>query len=316
LTPRRDAAELPGIAAISGRALFGAGATDRLRRVTHLTASIAPLTPEERGFVAGAVLAGAGEAWLPRLPDPARARCAAAFAALTALTRDERAAALAVLISQAVMGVALAPLEALHPGWLAEALAEEPSDLIAALLGGLPPAARRAGVEVVRGRGEHPDRITPRPLGDGALSAIHCAVFAPLEALAVAPAGPLGARLAALGPDPLVDELAMWGARCLGESLAAAPVELRASAMAAVGAPWAAEIARASAAEVPPPRREQARWRASSSSPSLSDTVSALDRLRALGALALRDALDEEGAPSRRAIAGCLPPVWGRLLLD
>jgi hypothetical protein len=142
----------------------------------------------------------------------------------------------------------------------------------------------------------------------GALSALLRGLGTPRE---MEPDGPLGIDLA--GRPDLVVELTRRGARTLGESLAGAPLELRARAMAAAGAPWAAEIA-AAAVSSQAEARDRARTlvaRAARIPESTPET-----RLRALGVLSVAVPLARESPRSLAAVAARLPAELSRLLLS
>jgi hypothetical protein len=126
------------------------------------------------------------------------------------------------------------------------------------------------------------------------------------------PDGPLGVDLVARPQPDLLVELTRRGARTLGESLAGAPLELRARAMAAAGSPWASEIASA-AVSTHAPARDRARTLVARASRFPDSTAEA--RLRALGALSVASLLARESPRSLAAVAGRLPPELARLLL-
>jgi hypothetical protein len=256
-------------------------------------------SPEERGFVAGLYRLGAEK--------PAVDRALAAEGALRAwlalrdLPHEQRVTALGDLLRDT-----LAPLPPgiaeLHPSWLLEALSGEPAGLARALAEGTPVAAALDGAGV-----------QAWPLDPEARLELRRLAFASLETLAVEPAGPLGRELAALDGEGLERELCRRGAGTLGLSLAGAPLELRARAMATTGAPWSVEIAAAAARATAPAEREQARQLVARAAgmPALTS----VHRLRALGLLALGPLLAAEGAGSALRVAGRLPVELGRALL-
>jgi len=259
---------------------------------------IGTLTPEERGFVAGMTLLG--------LEKPAVDRALAGEGAIRAwgelrdLPRERRVTALPDLLRDV-----LSPLPAgvadLHPSWLREALAGEPAGLARALAEGTAAAgmAERDGEDW--------------PLDPQVRRELLRLVLVSLESLTVEPAGPLGRALAALEEAALELEVCRWGARAVGTSLAGAPLELRARAMASAGAPWSVEIASAAARPTEPAARERARRLVARAAglPALTPQ----HRLRAVGLLALGGALAAEGAASALRVAGRLPVELGRALL-
>jgi hypothetical protein len=95
------------------------------------------LHAEERGLLLGLSLQATGDAALSRLASSRRQACCNAWQALRALSRSDRAALLADWIVEARSPFPPG-MERLHPSWLAEAIAREPTELWPALLGGLP----------------------------------------------------------------------------------------------------------------------------------------------------------------------------------
>jgi hypothetical protein len=263
------------------------------------------LSPEERGFVAGLAWLTAEKPAVDRAL--ARDEVRQAWSALAELTHDQRVTALAALLREAVTAVP-SGLTDLHPSWLLETLAAEPTGLALALAEGTP--AGRPLVELARSRGQE---VTPWPLDPEVRFELRRLAFVSLEPLTVAAAGPLGRELAALDEAGLERELCRWGARTVGTSLAGAPLELRARAMASAGAPWSVELAGAAARPTDPAGRERARQQVSRAA-----TVPALTsqhRLRAVGLLTLAPRLSAEGAGSALRVAGRLPVDLGRALL-
>jgi hypothetical protein len=245
------------------------------------------LTPEERGLVAGLVLLGLEKPSFDRtLASDGAAR---AWADLRDLPPDRRATA-AVEMLRDVLSPGLAGL---HPSWIRDALAAEPAGLALALVPG--------------------EMGEPWPLEPAHRQELARLVLGALEALAVEPAGPLGRELADLAEEPLEREVCRWGARTVGTSLAGAPLELRARAMASAGAPWSVEIASAAARPTEAAERERAR-RLVARAASLP-ALTSQHRLRAVGLLAIGGVLSAEGAGSLRRVAGRLPCELGRLLL-
>jgi len=97
------------------------------------------LHAEERGLQLGLSLQATGDAALSRLASSRRQACRNAWQALRALSRSDRAAVLAEWIVEARSPFPPG-MERLHPSWLAEAIAREPTELWPALLCGLPGA--------------------------------------------------------------------------------------------------------------------------------------------------------------------------------
>jgi hypothetical protein len=265
------------------------------------------LTPELRGLVVGLALLRATATAADSVVGVGDA-VAAAGRALSELPREQRAAALAELAREAVVP---ANLEAVHPSWIADALAGEPSGLVLALAEGAPLPVRQAAEALVRSRGEDPQAINPWSLGGAAWADLLRLLLAPVEALTVAPSGPLGQTLAALSEAELLDELARWGARTLGLSLVGAPLAARARAMASAGMKWAAEIAAGASADVA--GRDRARSLVARA--AVGEGGDAVERLRAVGVVALGGALALEGSGSVARVAGRLPVGMGRALI-
>jgi hypothetical protein len=128
------------------------------------------------------------------------------------------------------------------------------------------------------------------------------------------PAGPLGADMMARSEADLMVELTHRGARLVGQSLAGAPLELRAHAMAAAGAPWASEIASA-ALGTHGEARERARTLVARAARLLSADSTPEFRLRAVGTLGLAALLARESPRSLAAVATRLPQPLARILL-
>jgi hypothetical protein len=250
------------------------------------------LTLEERGLLAALAALGAEKAAADRVLGGEGAK--ADWRRLQELPREQRVTALAVLLRDLL--TPLPPgIETLHPSWVAEALASEPPELAAALAPG--------GEEGGGGMSLEPE----------VRRQLRRVVFAPLEPLAAEPAGPLGAQLAALAEPELLFEVTRRGARTLGASLAGAPLESRARAMASIGAPWASELAAEAARHLDPTARNAARALVTRAATVPAPTP--LDRLHTLGLLTLAPALAAEGLDSLRRVAGRLPAALGRALL-
>ena len=265
-----------------------------------------PLSPEERGFVAGLYRLSAEKPALDRALAGDGAR--AAWFELRELSHEQRVTALSELLRDT-----LAPfppgLAALHPSWLLETLAAETTGLALALTEGTPFAG--AVRELARARGEADAQ--PWPLAPEVRFELRRLAFVGLEPLTVEPAGPLGAELAAFDGDVLEREVCLRGARTVGTSLSGAPLELRARAMASAGAPWSVEIAASAARPTEPSAREQARQVVARASKMPAPT--SVQRLRAVGLVTLAPLLVAEGVGSALRVAGRLPVVVGRALL-
>jgi hypothetical protein len=268
-----------------------------------VTAPPPSLTTEQRGFLLALAALGAEKPGFDRALGGEVLR--GAWLALAAVGRDRRATALAEWTAE--VAVPLAPrIAALDPSWALEALADEPVGLALALAEGAPEL-----VAALAERTSAPE--APWPLEPRARTELQKLIFGSLEALTVEATGPLGARLGDLDLGELLVELARWGARTVGTSLAGAPLELRARAMATAGAPWSSEIAAAAARPTTPPIRDHAR--ALVAQASAQRTPTPLHRLRAVGLLALAPALSAEGTASALRVAGRLPVELGRALL-
>jgi hypothetical protein len=263
------------------------------------------LTPEERGFLAS--LAGLGaEKAVVEGAFASEALCAA-WSTLRDGDRDRRVSTLSDLMRDAAVP---GPPEGLDPSWLVEALAGEPTGLALAL-GQEDRALAEAAAELARRRGE--EDAAPWPLEPEVRLELRRLVLSSVAALAAAPVGPVGQELVALEGRELMTEVARWGARTIGTSLAGTPVDVRARAMASAGAPWATDIAAASARHLDPRTRENARLLVARVAALPAPTP--LHGLRALGLLALGPALAAEGTASALAVAGRLPVELGRALL-
>jgi hypothetical protein len=261
------------------------------------------LSPEERGFVAGLCRLGAEKPAVDRAL--AGAEALRAWLALRDQPHAQRVTALGDLLRDALAPLPLALAE-LHPSWMLETLAAEPSGLALALAEGTP----------VEGLVAHPageGSEVAWPLDPETRFELRRLAFVSLEPLAAEPAGPLGRELAALDGELLEREVCRLGARTVGTSLAGSPLELRARAMASTGAPWSVEIAAAAARPTDPAARERARQLVARAAgmPALTSG----HRLRAVGLLTLGPLLAAEGAGSALRVAGRLPVELGRALL-
>jgi hypothetical protein len=281
--------------------------------VDELDALLAALAPEERGLVAGLQLLGAAPGALSALIEGKPSE--GSLTALQAVPRHRRAELLAILMKEIATPLP-AGLGELDPSWvealMADQLADERPELVRAVLVSLPVAFRLAGEAGLRRRPAEPSTLDLDP---EALADLQRILLAPLVALAVGRPGPQGARLAAQPSDELLAEVARVGARTLGQSLAGAPLALRAQVMAGVGSAWSAEIATAAAAPIGDPEREQARALVRAAT-RVAQAPSPDRRLQTVGVLALAAPLAAEGPVSLARVAGRLPFDLGRLLLD
>jgi hypothetical protein len=179
----------------------------------------------------------------------------------------------------------LGEVEALHPSWMEESIAAEHA-----------PVGRAA-----RERAGGPSRDLAR------------LVFGRLAPMWESRGGVHADELCQLGPAELVEEIRRRGARTVGLSLARAPRELCARAMAAAGETWAQIIAEAAQAAVSDGERKAARSVAAAATTNASGSTE--DRLLQVGLLALRAELLAEGQGSVFRVAGRLPSQLGRRLL-
>jgi hypothetical protein len=235
-----------------------------------MTEAAAALTGEELALVRAAERLGAASALESRLFPVERLAGRVPGTTLATGAADEATPVVGVpryapLTAIAAGATRLGDLEGLDRTWIAAAVAGEPAGLVAALVerDGVPADVRATAIATVAGDGAAEGAWdVPAPL----LAELESLVFGGLEALGEPASGLLGAELSRLTAAELMDELARWGARTLGISLAGGPFEVRARAMASVGAPWAAELA-AAAAAMPPPdsgtRDRARRWVAS-----------------------------------------------------
>jgi hypothetical protein len=261
------------------------------------------LSPEERGFVAGLSRLGAEKPAVHRALGGEGAR--RAWLALRDQPHQQRVTALGDLLRDTLSAVPPG-LGELHASWLLETLAAEPIGLALVLAEGTGVAA--AVAELARARDE-----AGWPLAPEARLELRRLAFLSLEPLTLEPAGPLGHQLAALDEAGLDSELCRLGARTLGTSLAGAPLELRARAMATAGAPWSVEIAAAAARPTEPAARERARLLVARA--ARLPALTSLQRLRAVGLVTVAPLLAAEGAASALRVAGRLPVEVGRALL-
>lgn len=264
-----------------------------------------PLTAAERGFVLGATLLGLGLEAGGRLAGAGGERCGSALRELAGLPRERKAGRLASFARD--LGAAYpAGIDGVHPSWLRLALAAEPSDLLPALSAGGPPGLRAAAGDVLAGRSGQGPAPQPVPVTGELAAELRRAIFAAL--VAPTPEHPQG--LLRFTGTALIEELRRLGAETLGASLAGAPSDVRARAIAGVGEAYA-ESVRASAEHADPAARRQGEVALKEATSGPVATIE--ERLESIGIAALiaRLAHDEEGA---RALAVRLPHHLGSRL--
>lgn len=271
------------------------------------------LTPEERGFVLGAGLLGEGSDLGAMFSGPAGGRVAAVLAALEALPREERAAALGRIAGDTMFRVPV-EIAQVHPSWIEAAFEAEPSDIVLGLLAGLPQDLREIGWTVVRRRHESADVLVPAAIDPEVLPEVQRFVLDGALSLLGEGAGPSAVALAGLPLPKLVESLARRGAETLGRSLLGAPGPVLARAMASVGFRWADVVAGAAAQMIEPAARDQARRLIAAA----ADVQASLpeERLQEVGALSLHGELAAEGEASVRLVAGRLPMALGARVLS
>jgi hypothetical protein len=165
--------------------------------------AFATLSAEERGCLLGASLLGLGEAALAPLVADSHEAWRAAWQALRALPRTERAGILAGWLFEMKTPFP-AGMERLHPSWIAEAIASEPEELWPALLSGVPGAEF---VAALLPRRADPNEQSDQTWSAESLSELQRCVFVRLAPLGVAPAGPAGAGLCRLSCAELLVEV-------------------------------------------------------------------------------------------------------------
>ncbi len=246
-----------------------------------------------RSSAAGAIGGAAGEA------------CRAALQELAALTRAERAQAIARLVRQ--VGAPIPDgIEAVHPGWLRAALEGEATEVLVILLDRVPEVVRNVAREIVEGRGEAwpvADGHGHEQVHDSAVSDLRRAVFAGFASM----------RSPSVASS--LDQLVRAGAGTLGASLAGAPPAAIARAAAQAGTRELAELVIAAArGAVSSPDRDRARDVVAAAASVSAD--GRIEPLQAVGLVQL--ARDLGGAlPSVvRASAQRLPIALGKVLLD
>ena len=267
------------------------------------------LTVQERGFVLGAALLGLGAEASGVLSDGPAERCATALASLAALPRERKATRLGQLARD--LGAPFpVGLERCHRSWVRLMLEPEPTELVQALVGGAPPAVRDAATDLVREREGEGPHTSALPVPPELATELRRLVFASAQFPTTA-ASPTVTGWLALEGDGFRTEVRRLGARALGTSVAEAPPEVRARAMAAVGK-FAPDLREAAESADTHARREgEADVRAAAG--ESAGTVE--QRLESIGVAALIRALAAEGLEVRRALAIRLPRRLGIRLL-
>lgn len=277
----------------------------------HPAVAALPLT--EKGLVLGALLVRMSpETFLTRFAGAAGARGRSALEALAAETRSARAATLAELI--ALVRAPVPPgLERVHPGWLRERLAPEPSPVIRLVVAGLPAEVRRVAEEILRERAGEPiggeESLAGRAAGAAELGRHVFAGLVPLSPPG-APSGPVATPLVSLPFATVSEAIERRGAETLGISLRGAPAAVVARAAASVGDGLARVLMDAAARPGALEERDAAR--------RMVERVAAekpTDLAANLGARALALALMPEGRDAAQAVAQRLAPALGRRLL-
>ena len=276
--------------------------------------AVAALPLEEKGLVLGALLSRLPpEEVARRFDGPTGRRCRAALEALAGETRAGRAGALASLLAL-VRAPVPEGIEWVHPGWLRQRLAAEPSAVIRAVCEGLPAEVRRVADQMLRERGEDPDTSPPvlDPAGLGELRRAIFAALVPLTGPAIPPAS-AAQPLLGLSWAALDDAIELRGAQTLGRSLQGAQPAVIARAAAGLGRGLARAVLDAAAeggtADGIAEAREAARRLVAATA---AEQTGDADRAWSLGARALAAELADEGTAAILAIAQRLPPERGR----
>jgi hypothetical protein len=184
-------------------------------------------------------------------------------------------------------------LSRLHPSWIDEALAGERTEV-----------AEMARAAIIDGRRAF----------EGVGRDVARAAFGWLVPLCESRAGPLAEELCGRSDEALRTEIVRRGARAIGRSLAGAPPTLRARAMAAVGEPWAREIAAGSTERLT--REERGAATALATGAAVSEDCDPRERLLLVGVAALRAELAADAPGSCLRVAGRLPAWLGRRLVE
>jgi hypothetical protein len=302
--------------------------------------AVAALPLDEKGLVLGALLSRLPpEEVARRFEGPTGLRCRAALEALAGETRAARAGALASLLAL-VRAPIPEGLEWVHPGWLRQRLAPEPSAVIRAVCEGLPGEVRRVADQLLRERGEDgrvsDDGVGPAAIARGGskgpsegpslsasppvldpagLGELRRAIFAALVPLAGPATPPASAAQPLLGLSwaALDDAIELRGAQTLGRSLQGAQPAVIARAAAGLGRDLARAVLDAAADGGPGggvgEGREAARRMVAATA---AEQTADADRAWSLGARALTAELAGEGTGAILAIAQRLPPERGR----
>ena len=270
---------------------------------------------EEQGFVLGTMLARRSPVEASRLAGGDDAPWRGALEALLAEPRPVRAAALAELIAVA-QAPAPAGIARVHPGWLRERLAPEPSAVIRAVTDGLPIEVRRVAADLLAERGESasPGRDWPT----ATVSPLRRMVFGGLVPLAGpgAPAAPQARALLDLSFAAVEEAIELRGAATLGVSLRGAPAPVVAQAAAGLGGRLARALLEAAGQRGSPEERNEARLLVSAAAGEMSPPLAMRLGLRTLALVLSREGRGGCGPiAGARAVAQRLPPVLGRRLV-
>ena len=232
---------------------------------------------EDYGIVLALQALAVGEAGLAYLLPERRSVCAKVWQKLENSGRAERFLA---DLRGSFLGVLPHGIEALHPSWIAHALADEPEHIAAIVSTAVP--------ELLRSCLDRSGSASPAKAPLPVQREVVRLAFAELVPLCASDGGPLASSLGRLSFDDLLAEVTRLGAHTVGQSLAGSAPAIRARAMASVGEPWAL---RGEAPRTP------------------------IERLRQVGILALRAELQAEHSTSIAMVAGRLPANLGRMLL-
>jgi hypothetical protein len=278
-------------------------------RVPAPDLSLELLTPPERGFVLGAALLGLGAETPAQLVPQVAERCGAALQVLSTLPRERKATRLGQLARD--LGAPFpAGVELCHRSWLKPMLEPEPSDLVQTLVVGAPPPLREAAGELLREREAGGAAASPLSIPPEMATELRRLVFAPAMVPNVS-AGPVAGPLLDLDSSRLREEVRRLGARALGASVAEAPNEVRARAMAAVGK-FASDL-RDAAENADASARRDGELDVKSAAGDAAATVEA--RLEGIGIWSLARLVRTETLEVRRTLAMHLPPRLARRLL-
>jgi hypothetical protein len=238
--------------------------------------------------------------------------CRAALTDLAAQPRSERARTISGWINR-VSAPVPEGIEHIHPSWLREALEGEETEVLVALVEGMPEGVQAVAREIIEGRGQvwddKPGDNTADKPGDKTaegIAELRRGVFAGLGRTASTGAA------AAVGGLEWVCEV---GAALLGASLAGAPPEVLARAAArAGGGSMGDRVVAAARGAVPAVERQQAREMVGAAAALGAD--GAPGPTEAVGLVSLAHHLMGDLPSVVRAIAQRLPVTLGRALLD